>query len=69
MKRICIFVVAFDIVFGDEHIYEDNFYLIRILTACISGGGIFSKVVDLKDFYLLLLQMKVKQIPGCPNKE
>ena len=35
--RICIFAVVFDIVLGVEHISEDDFYLIRILAACISG--------------------------------
>ena len=35
--RICIFAVVFDVVLGVEHICEDDFYLIRILAACISG--------------------------------
>ena len=37
MTRVCIFAFVFDIVFGDEHIREDDFYFIRILSACISG--------------------------------
>ena len=31
-------------------------------------GGIFSKIPDRKSS-LLLLKIKVKQIPGCTNKE
>ena len=37
ITRICIFAVVFDIVLAVEHICEDDFYLIRILAACICG--------------------------------
>ena len=36
MTRICIFAVVFDMVVGVERICEYDFYLIRILAACIS---------------------------------
>ena len=34
--RICIFVVAYDIVLGLEHICVYNFYMIRIIAAGVS---------------------------------
>ena len=37
LTRICISEVVFDVVLGVEHICENDFYLIRILAACISG--------------------------------